>query len=243
MSGDNNTVVMLNLDTKEFADYLREHPSVQKSMDSVMSSNFLGFSPSGSGSYSGYINTLNSWNDTDNHNTILVDKDHRVFLGTGQLQDSRVAQGNDGYPYIVNLGVNQKFRQRGLGGKLLSQLKEKGKRKGYSTVRLNIVEDNGLVQFYRENGFTRVVKPDNTDIPTRDNRWFYEADTESSTDTSTDTSVKKITGGRRKKTGRKCGKRDRSRTGKNKGKLTNSHRTLRKSVRKGVRKRVSRLRH
>ena len=35
MSGDNNNkVVVLNLDTKEFADYLREHPSVQKSMDS-----------------------------------------------------------------------------------------------------------------------------------------------------------------------------------------------------------------
>ena len=231
MSGDTE-VVVLNLDTKEFVDYLREHPSVQKSMDSVMSSSFFLFSPSGSGSYSGYINTLNSWYDNDHHNTILVDKDHQVFLGTGQLQHPRVAQGNDGYPYIVNLGVNPNFRKRGLGGKLLSQLKEKGKRKGYSTVRLNIVEDNGLDRFYRDNGFTRVVKPDNTDIPTRDNRWFYEADT--------DTSVKKITGGRRKKTGRKVGKKDRSGTGKNKGKHTNNRRTLRKRVRKGVRKRVSR---
>ena len=233
MSGDKE-VVVLNLDTKEFVDYLREHPSVQKSMDSVMSSFFI-FSPSGSGSYSEYINTLNSWYDKDHHNTILVDKDHQVFLGTGQLQHPRVAQGNDGYPYIVNLGVNPNFRKRGLGGKLLSQLKEKGKQNGYSTVRLNIVEDNGLVRFYRENGFTRVVKPGNTDIPTRDNRWFYEA--------STDTSAKKITGGRRKKTGRKCGKRDRSGTGKNKGKHTNSRRTLRKRVGKRVGKRVSRSRH
>ena len=46
MSGDNNNkVVVLNLDTKEFVDYLREHPSVQKSMDSVMSSSFFLFRP------------------------------------------------------------------------------------------------------------------------------------------------------------------------------------------------------
>ena len=79
MSGDNKEVVVLNLDTKEFADYLREHPSVQNYMDSVMSSSF-NFSPTGSGSYSGYINTLNSWYDNDHHNTILVDKDHQVFF-------------------------------------------------------------------------------------------------------------------------------------------------------------------
>ena len=231
MSGDKE-VVVLNLDTKEFVNYLREHPSVQKSMDSVMSSNFL-FSPSGkSGSYSGYINTLNSWYDKDHHNTILVDKDHQVFLGTGQLQHPRVAQGNDGYPYIVNLGVNPNFRKRGLGGKLLSQLKEQ-EAEWILYRQVKYCRRQRTCPVYRENGFTRVVKPGNTDIPTRIIDGFMR---------HLQIHQRKKLPVVVKKTGRKCGKRDRSGTGKNKGKHTNSRRTL-KRVGKRVGKRVSRSRH
>ena len=156
--------------------YLK-YSGIADSMDKAMADSFSGFQHS---SFKQYLDstydetTNNNPEDSFNTNIILVDKRQGSFIGTAQLQHPDIGQGNDGYPYIVNVAVNPDYREQGIGGRLLREIENISREKKYPEVRLTIHFQH-LDEFYRENGFQKITDGNQgtSPSPSRETPWFY----------------------------------------------------------------------
>ena len=155
----------------------QKYSGIADSMDKAMADSFSGFQHSSFKQYmdSTYDETTNSNpEDSLNTNIILVDKRQNSFIGTAQLQHPDIGQGNDGYPYIVNVAVNPDYREQGIGGRLLREIENISREKKYPEVRLTIHFQH-LDEFYRENGFQKITDGNRgtSPSPSRETPWFY----------------------------------------------------------------------
>lgn len=63
---------------------------------------------------------------------------------------------------IYNLGVEEKFRRRGIGGGLLQSLFQTAKKYRTETIWLEVRQSNGIaIEFYRKNGFRELYQRKN----------------------------------------------------------------------------------
>jgi len=61
----------------------------------------------------------------------------------------------DGYARIIIFCVDDGFRNRGLGGGLLSQLEDNARARGLSVLKLEVgLENYNAIEFYKKRGFT-----------------------------------------------------------------------------------------
>ena len=147
--------------------FLQKYPDLKLNMDNVLANSFLSFK---NFKYSDYISNCN---DNLENTLILVDGSNpNIFIGTGQLQHPEIGQGKDGYPYLVNITVNPKYRKQGMGSKILTKLVKKAKTLNFPEVRLTI-HYKDLDRFYQDNLFQRMFKPNNVSEPSRENPWYY----------------------------------------------------------------------
>ena len=162
---------------RDLENLYQKYSGIADSMDRAMADSFSGFQHSSFKQYldSTYDETTNSNpEDSLNTNIILVDKRQGSFIGTAQLQHPDIGQGNDGYPYIVNVAVNPDYREQGIGGRLLREIENISREKKYPEVRLTIHFQH-LDEFYRENGFQKITDGNRgtSSSPSRETPWFY----------------------------------------------------------------------
>jgi len=178
MGDSNSTInVLVFSDSQKLLDYLAQNPRLSESIDSAMGNCFDNFKTY---KYSSYLDFTSSSENGLVDNIIIVDdpQSPNKFIGTAQLQHPSIGQGADNHPYIVNLGVNPEYRNRGIAGYILSSLKNISRKKYQSPLRLSITEKS-LDNFYTKHGFTRVQddsidNSSHTDSPSRLHPWYYQ---------------------------------------------------------------------
>mgnify|MGYP001428136618 CR=1 FL=1 len=161
--------------------HLENNHTLRDSMDNEMSKSFNSFKFT---KYSDFLKMTNHEGEAS-YNILIADND--TFIATAQLQSKEIGQGNDGYPYIVNLAVSPKYRHKGMGGIILKTLTRVARKKGEPEVRLTI-HDKSLDKWYKSNNFKRLLKTYNTDTPSPSNPWYYYKKTQTG---GTKNSIKK----------------------------------------------------